>query len=146
MVRRFTGWVGKWPLAGKVVIKPLVFNVYCSRSEGERRENFCFCVVVLGFLILAHGYQAWLGYNALNFDAPIWAKVISAGYLAINASVVVAQIDVLYRVIKYFTKGVYLRGRKSYREYTAEEKRWMMGITLGGQIIFICQYGWFFST
>ena len=139
-MKKFVKFVGRFPFAGKLTIRPLVFGLYQSDTREERRWRFGLCCVFLGLFIYFHMAQAWLGIRVLQHDAPTWAWIVSALYAAINLSVVIAQAHLAYRSTRFFLTGAYPRMHRAYARYSPVEALGMFIVTLSGQMFFMWQY------
>mgnify|MGYP001600585050 FL=1 len=94
---------------------------------------------VLSLLVLYiffHGIQAEIGFEALHFDAPVWVRIIFGLYATANTCVVLTQIYLLYRITIFLFKASLPRIKRNPPEFSDVEKVRMVGITIGGQILF----------
>lgn len=142
-MKGFTKFIGRLPFAGKMSIKPLVFGLYQSTTQEERQWAYAKLAGLLVAFILLHGVQMTMGVEALEFDSPIWAKVVSALYAIVNFCVVLTQLHLGYRTTRFYFKGLYPKTKRGYTEHSGNEVAIMLAVTLGGQIIFLSQYSWF---
>lgn len=142
-MKGFAKLIGRLPFAGKMSIKSLVFGLYQSTTREERQWSYAKLAGLLVLFILLHGVQMKMGIRALEFDSPIWAKVVSAIYAIANFCVVLTQIHLGYRTTRFFFRGLYPRVKRSYTEHSGTEVAIMLVVTLGGQIIFLSQYLWY---
>lgn len=142
-MKGFTKLIGRLPFTGKMSIKPLVFGLYQSTTREERLWSYAKFASFLVLFILLHGVQMKMGIRALEFDSPIWTKVVSAIYAIVNFCVVLIQIHLGYRTTRFFFRGLYPRAKRGYTEHSSTEVAIMLAVTLGGQIIFLSQYLWY---
>jgi hypothetical protein len=139
-MKKFAKFVGKFPFAGKMSIRPLIFNLYQTTSETERRHTFLCLMGLLVVFIFFHALQARMGIQALKFESPNWAKLIFALYAIINISVVITQIYLCYRAIRFYVLAVFPQRKRGYNDYPAKESIKMVIVTLSGQFIFLSFY------
>jgi hypothetical protein len=139
-MREFARFINILPLSGKITIRPLVYRFYQSTTETERGRRYLHLVVIIAFSILLHAVQAKMGIQALNFNAPTWAKAISGIYALTNICVVLTQIYLGFRATIFSFKGLYPRTKRSHPDYTGVQVIVMLAVTLGGQIVFFLIY------
>ena len=142
-MKSFAKFIGRLPFSGKMSIKPLVFGLYQSTTWEERQWNYAKLAGFLVLFILIHGVQMTIGIRALEFESPVWAKVVSAFYAIANFFAVLTQVYLGYRTTRFFFRDLYPRVKRSYTEHSGTEVAIMHIVTLGGQIIFFSQYLWY---
>ena len=143
-MKSFAKLIGKLPFAGKLAIRPTIFSFYQSVTERERRRNYLWLLLLFVSFVLLHGVQAKMGIEALGFDSPIWAKMVSALYAAANICVIVTQIYLGFRVTRFVFTAPYPRMRRKGNDYSAKQANTMLVVTLGGQVIFLILYCWYY--
>jgi hypothetical protein len=139
-MKSFSKFVGRFPFSGKVSIRMLAFGLYHSTSTTARRWNYFFLMALLILFVVLHGVQMKMGIEALYFESPVWAKVISATYAFANFSVALTQAYLIWRVTRFFLRGLYPRMKRRCIEYSGNEVAVMFAVTIAGQIIFVSQY------
>ena len=132
----FSKLIGQLPLAGKLMIRPMLFSVYLSTNKTQRNLNYAFALVLLLFLVWAHSYQAVSGIEALFISPPLWAKSISALYASVNIGVTIVQAYLCFKLTHFVFRARLTRTRKFIPDYTLIEVLTMLTVTLGGQIVF----------
>jgi len=106
--------------------------------------RYIFFVGLVILLTLGHGNQAIMGIEATCFTSPTWAKLISITYAAINICVIVLHIYLAYRATKCIKRGRYSETPRKCPSYSWSEILTATAVTLGGQLVFIGQYLWYF--
>ncbi len=141
-MRGFVKVVSSLPFAGKLAIRPAMRGFLRSKLH-ERWKSFVWVVTVLSAMIFGHSAQAMQGIRstirlaavALRFK-PLWYLVFAA-YTAANIAVTIVQIYLLYYcvVIYFWRQRTVMAGE--HREFTLGEFLLMIGVTLGGQMLFM---------
>jgi len=93
--------------------------------------------MLLVFFILAHAIQAMIGIQAVGFNSSAWVKVIAGFFAFGNFVVILAQIHLYIRVKRFFYRGLFSKGKRSYMDYSKTQVVAMITTTAGLQAIFI---------
>lgn len=142
-MKKFARLIGRLPFCGKLAIQPLTFKLYESMTVKERKHNYLKLCALLVIFILCHVSQVRMGFNGWSFNAPIPFKIASALYAIINASVVLTQIYLTYRVSRFFFCSPLPRAKREYALYPPKEVLLMLLVTYGGQIVYQVFYSKF---
>ena len=132
--------IGTLPLAGKMVIRPLVFHLYQSPSTEQRSQNYARLILLLVLLAILHLVQMSLGIEAVLCTSPMWAKVVSVLYAIANFCVALTQVQLSFRATGFYRKGSYPQKKRGYKKYSTQQELHMIIVTIGGQIVFFTQY------
>lgn len=136
-MKRFATLVGRFPLAGKIPIKPIVFCLYQSTSRYERTYSYTQLLVLLLLLIALHLFQVWIAYTVLASPTPVWVQLVSVLYILANGCVIMAQAHLWYRATAFYFSGTaYRQKMRTYRPHSEAEVQLMLGVTFGIQILF----------
>jgi predicted membrane protein len=136
--------MGRLPLAGKFAVHATFFSVIAATNPLKRWVSYVLFVGLVGFLTYGHGNQAIMGIEATFFASPLWAKIISIIYMAINTCVIVLHIYLAYRATKCVRRKQYSKAPRKHTDYSWREIITAAAVTLGGQLIFTAQYLWYF--
>lgn len=137
-MKAFSLFIGRLPLAGKLSIRPLFSDLYCSQSFPERLKRYFVLIGVLVLFIFAHGMQARMGIQlATTFNKPFWVVIIGGLYAIINLAVSVAQMYLAYKATRFLFRNRYLRSKsQALRDLSVIEILIAAVVTLSGQLIF----------
>ena len=135
--------VGKLPFAGKITLRPFIFGLYLSTTKERRRTAWLNLLALLIIFSLGHGKQVRMGIKICEYGVPVWVRAIGALYAMINASVILTQVYLAYRITRFYFRGPLPRMDRTYVEYSAAQTMTMTAVTLGGQILFGALYLWF---
>lgn len=144
MLKRFTQLVSKLPFAGKLAIRPAFRNFV--RANGRKRHGaFAWLSSILGFMVIGHGRQAWVGLQAMRLayfaKTKVFWHVVFAGYTAANIAVTIAQAYLLCWSLYVFATRRHTGLIAAADDYTGREIVVMLVVTLGGQGLFIYGHG-----
>jgi hypothetical protein len=142
-MKSFAKLIDKLPFAGKLTIHPVIFGLYQSTTKEERRSSYLQILGLLILFILFHVLQVNMGIKALEFNAPVWVKVVSALYAIANTCIVLTQIYLVFRTTRFYFCAPLPRMMREYAGYSDVQAVTMIAVTLGGQIIFLSLYYWF---
>jgi hypothetical protein len=139
-LRTFSKFMGRLPFSGRALIRPGVNAVRQSQTRCTRAICYIALMVLLVILVVAHGYQAWMGVSALGFLAPIWAKCVFALYGLVNSAVTLTQVHIICRTTRYVVATPLKAQARRLSEFTITEEVTMFLVTLGGQAAFAVPY------
>lgn len=140
-MRWFIRFVNSLPLAGKAGIRPQVFLFYQSTTKEGRRWYYAMTMALLVFLIVVHAVQALMGFQlAVLFHCPVWARMVGGIYAIVNASVILAQGHLAFRVTRFLLRGTYPRRPRRYDGYSSSELLKMGVVTVVGQAVVLAVY------
>jgi hypothetical protein len=123
-----------------MVIRPGVDAVRQSATRRDRLTSYAILMLTLILFVIAHGYQAWMGISAMEFLAPVWAKVIYAVYAIVNSAVTLTQAHIICRTTRFVLFTPLKASFQRLAEFSPREQTLMLFVTLGGQASFITIY------
>jgi hypothetical protein len=144
-MRRLTIWMGRLPLAGKLTIRPLLFDIYTATSRKKRIVWYIVFMAVIVLSLIGHGAQAQMGLEAFQFHSPLWARAYSVLYACVNSCVVVVHAYLGYRTTRFLQRGRYPKSRRQYTHHSGGETATAFLVTMAGQLTFALQYIWYAS-
>jgi hypothetical protein len=99
-------------------------------------------LAVLGFFIVAHGYQAHMGTEIMLLSStPLLIKLVGFLYAGVNLGVVLAEMYLVVRAIKIRSCNRYITRQPSVKySWGSKEMLTSVVVTLGGQLIFGAVY------
>ena len=139
-MKTFVRLVSALPFSGKIGISPSYYKFLGSRTKSDQISNYYLLLLLLVVMVLCHGVQAQMGFEALSFNSPVWAKVISMIYAAVNILVVVVQAYLIYQTTVHLFKGRLCKTERPIHGFTSSEVLTAFLVTLGGQIAFLVPY------
>jgi len=160
MFKSINETIDKAPFAGKYSTRLLVSD-YISSDESNEKSRFAKTASFLGVMVVAHAYQAYLGYNAAeshvesyqNTDNPadVMLTALDSSYAFINSAVTLRQINLMKRVAQIRSKKLDSFNSEAPKDVSDKKERTSRSlakkgivaagvITLAGQAVFLGSY------
>lgn len=140
-MKRFANFVGIFPFSGKLALRPLATKIIQSDTLLSRRGSYIKLMVLLTFYTALHLIQFFMGVELIPMNVPVWVMLAGVTYALVNASVVLAQGYLGYRMTRYFLLQPLAKSasRRKY-EYSGTDSAFMCLFTLVGQLSFCFIY------
>lgn len=134
--RRLSDVINRLPLAGKLLLRPVLLSVYTA-PQSEKFHSIFIALVVLVLMIAGHYWQLILGWNVYIESHSILCKAIGLSFSIVNALVVYSQTILSLRVVWQ----IWSPPRRNIirwvpKSYSFEYQMFCLAITLAGQFIF----------
>ena len=140
-MKKFARFVGRFPFAGKLAIRPLVFLFYESRTRAQCRFRYSVVATFILVFAMMHEAQIRSGWRLLQAADLFLIKAFSFLYVFANVCSVIVQFYLTWRMTRFLMVGSFPRRKKALvRLYSMAEAGVMLTVTLGVQFFFIFLY------
>lgn len=91
-MKKFVNFIDSLPFAGKMTLKPALFEVYQSKDLKSRLKAYAWLVVVMVLFWVGHGIQAIEGFQVVIYDSLLMDKIVGLVYALTNMGVVLTHV------------------------------------------------------
>lgn len=160
MLKSIYETVDRAPFSGKYAIRSSIAD-YIAVDESKEKSQLTKTASLLGVMVVAHAYQAYMGYNATrlhvehfqNTENPIdlMLTTVDSTYAFVNSAVTIRQANLMKRVAQIRAKKieefdiktsdeVIDKNEKTKRKLTQKGVLAATALTLVGQAVFLGSY------
>ena len=101
LIRKTSDWVNMMPLIGKLVYRPMLFDLYVETSYVKKVFKSVGICLLFVLTVFMHWLQADLGWDGFETNTWIVWKAFSLVYVLVNYLVCYTQTVLFFRIIAH---------------------------------------------